>query len=164
MSEAWRIADRSEQQEQAHINRRLRIRFYLLWRRYRSGDKLALFEALERCTSHRVPLPEWVARAIADAYDRLRRFEIKSWDDVFGRPMPKGTHANNARHRVQHRIDITHEIKRLKKAGTTIDFDEVGRKFGVSATVCKELYGEVIDAEKAWIAQIRRKVLGSANS
>jgi len=68
----------------------------MMKRSFESGDKSTLLWTIYACLEMRRPIPEWVRVAFLKAYEAAERFEIKSWDDAFGRPVPKGTH-NRAR-------------------------------------------------------------------
>lgn len=61
--------------------------------RYEAGDKTAILEAVSCCAAWRLPFPVWLAAAFNDAYAARWRATsvLKSWDEVFGSPWPKGT-------------------------------------------------------------------------
>jgi hypothetical protein len=63
------------------------------------GHKAALLMAIRYCCWMRRPLPEWARLAFLQAYDSATGFDIKSWDEVFGRPHPK-RHASEKRKEV----------------------------------------------------------------
>lgn len=64
----------------------------ILKQKFDGGHKAALLVAIRYCCWMRRPLPEWARLAFLQAYDSATGFDIKSWDEVFGRPHPKGTH------------------------------------------------------------------------
>ena len=128
-----------------------------LQQEYEAGDTLSLLSAVNQCAMHDLPMPEWVRRGYIDRYRRVVEYEVKSWDDAFGRPHPKGLHLENARHRRSRRCPVyvrVHEILHLKP-DTSIDrglFERVGAEFGISKTVAEELYYEV----KHWFERSRK--------
>jgi hypothetical protein len=58
-------------------------------------DKNQLLAMIVICADLRQPLPHWAAQALRDAYNRARKGNLASWDDVFGKPFrgkaPKGS-------------------------------------------------------------------------
>jgi hypothetical protein len=64
----------------------------ILEERFNAGDKSALLYAIYHCLLMKRPLPEWLRAAFLHTYEARARFEIRSWDEVFGRPVPKSTH------------------------------------------------------------------------
>jgi hypothetical protein len=62
-----------------------------LERRFKTGDKLALVDALFVCIcSHpRKEVPQWAERALARARHDVFMARAISWDDVFGKPHAK---------------------------------------------------------------------------
>jgi len=85
-------------------------------------------------------------------------YKVKSWDDVFGRPLEKGKRLKTERRNMEIASPIERRISDLHKAGKAIDkslFAEVGKEFGVSGTIASELYYELmhesIESEEDWI-------------
>jgi hypothetical protein len=115
--------------------------------RYEGGDKLYLLYCLNYCMMNNRPIPPWLATAFRQAYDKVDMYEVKSWDDVFGRPLKKGK-----RLATEHRnMKIVHPlflmIRDRHEAGAAINkelFNEVGAEFGVSGTVASELYYKLL--------------------
>ena len=115
---------------------------------YESGGHLRLLSAVNLCAMHDLPTPEWVRRGFVDCYRRVVEYEAKSWDDVFGRPHPKGLHLESARRRESRRIPVYTRINEILylEPDTPIDrglFERVGEEYGISKTVAEELYYEV---------------------
>ena len=111
----------------------------MLKRDFESGNKSALLYALYGCLELKRPIPEWARAALLEACEAVERFEIKSWDDVFGRPLPKGMHLEKERRNARLRPLI---IERVRKA-ETIDkalFEEIGESLGISGTLASNLY------------------------
>ncbi|MFP3984116.1 MAG: hypothetical protein ACLFV2_10555 [Desulfurivibrionaceae bacterium] len=112
-------------------------------------DGSIILEALYHCCLESLPLPEWCEVGYLAAYRKIRQYSAGSWDEVFGRPHPKGTHLNaknekwGNRHKAYLRIcEILHH-----EPGTPIDqnlFERVGRELGVGGkTKVEEWYYEV---------------------
>ena len=99
-----------------------------------------------------MPIPPWLKQAFQNAYGAKSAYKIKSWDEVFGRPLKKGIRL--ARERRNNRIanDIYERVVERHIAGEPIDknlFEAVGKNFGVGGTVASELYYEVKELEEA---------------
>lgn len=113
---------------------------------YESGDQSALLEMIYWCAQMRWPLPEWAAKGFVLGYGKVKRAEVGSLDEAFGRPHPKGAHiskaleANMSRRKVFVRVRELHE-----QHGVPIDdgmFERVGEEFGYGKTWCSDRYYE----------------------
>jgi hypothetical protein len=114
---------------------------------YEKGDKPAILLGLEYCINNNRPIPQWLATALRDAFRKVRMFEVKSWDDVFGRHLKKGKRLATERRNMQIAGPLFEMIRERHEAGTGIGrplFNAVGAEFGISGTVASELYYEVI--------------------
>jgi hypothetical protein len=111
-------------------------------RRYESGQREALMDAIRCCILGEWPAPPWLRDAFREVLDTPK----KSWDEVFDSPIPKGAHRRR-RYRnlkigrqLKKRIEFLHE-----KEGRSINrelFEDVGKEFGVGGSVARDLYYE----------------------
>jgi hypothetical protein len=90
------------------------------------------------------PLPEWLRLAFMDAYHSATGYEIRSWDDVFDPPVPKGTHLENEKRNSELRFLIIERVEKLK-AEKPIDkqlFEEIGRELTppLKGTTVSDIY------------------------
>jgi hypothetical protein len=69
----------------------------MLRRAFEAGDKSVLLNTIYQCLESGRPVPEWARLAFLDAWEAALRYEIKSWDQVFDRPVPRGTHLKTKR-------------------------------------------------------------------
>ncbi len=118
-----------------------------LRQRYEGGDKATLPYSLNYCMMNNLPIPPWLATAFAQACHRVHMYEVKSWDDVFGRPLKKGKRLATERRNMKMAGPLFDMVQERHKAGAAINkglFNEVGAEFGVSGTVASDLYYEVI--------------------
>ena len=107
--------------------------------KFKAGDKSQLILAMKYCLEFRRPIPEWARDAFLEAYYILP----KSWDDVFGPPIPKGANLAVARRRSKIGCQLYLEVKRSNAEGTPIDdglFETVGKQFNVSGATAKRMY------------------------
>jgi hypothetical protein len=114
----------------------------LLKRQFEAGDKSVLLFAVCACLELRRPMPEWLQVAFLDACESAERFEIKSWDEVFGEPVPKGTHLKTQRRNLKLRFLIIARVQALR-AEKPIDkdlFEQVGKELGISGTTASDIY------------------------
>jgi hypothetical protein len=77
------------------------------------------------------------------AHDAATAYLIKSWDEVFGAPHPKGTHLKKEAKNFARRLPLLSRVQELRAAGEPVDkglFDKVGLEFGISGTTASELY------------------------
>jgi hypothetical protein len=116
----------------------------MLKRSFEAGDKAVLLWTIHACLELRRPIPEWARVAFADACEAAERFKIRSWDDVFGRPVPKGTHLKPRKRDAALPLIIFEHVEALKSAGRKVDkkdlFKEVGKEWGINATRVSEIY------------------------
>jgi hypothetical protein len=115
----------------------------ILQQRFDAGDKTALLMAIHQCLLMKKPLPEWLRRAFIWTYQSAARFEIRSWDEAFGAPHPKGVRLGKEREHVELRLSVVRRIIELHESGETIDkglFERVGRELKIGGTLASELY------------------------
>jgi hypothetical protein len=82
-------------------------------RRFDKGEKHALFETIFYCNAREIPLPKWVDDPLRNAEALFQTGQLKSWDEIFGKPFPGKRRAGlltRAR-----RAEIFLEAYRLKK-------------------------------------------------
>ena len=113
--------------------------------RYKRGDKSVLMRELYRWVDNpRGSIPEWLRRALIHAIGRARiNYEVDSWDEVFGRPVPKGKSRRALKRKRELEWPVLDRVEKLTKEGHRIDkqlFEIVGKEFGVSGTVASEIY------------------------
>src|SRR5262245_653541 len=114
--------------------------------RYEQGDKRELLYWLGWCVINNRQIPSWIRQALQEALHAASSYRIRSWDEVFGPPVPKGTKLKVARRKHEIAWPLFERVRDLVKAGRPIDdtlFEEVGREFGIGKTVASELYYEV---------------------
>jgi len=120
-------------------------------RDYKRGDKTALAHAIAICACTDIKLPEWAAHAYLGGYRAAvpgvrdaKEFPVKSWDDVLGKPLPKGAQANARAKQRQKEFLVWVEVQRHRTQGGSVTDDElehIGRKFHIGRTLAKEYYG-----------------------
>jgi hypothetical protein len=75
--------------------------------------------------------------------ERAQAHEIKSWDEVFGRPLKKGKQQTVERKKRLLGYPVLMRVWERHAAGEAISkplFEAVGRELGVSGTVAAEIY------------------------
>jgi hypothetical protein len=98
------------------------------------------------------PLPEWLRLAFLAAYESRARFEIKSWDEVFDQPVPKGTQLEKEKLR-RLVIERVWALK-TKDPEMPIDrglFDQIGEELGIPGSTIDGLY---YDERSRWLREI----------
>jgi len=74
-----------------------------------------LMTALRICANHRLPMPDWAARAYIKAYDTVNNAGAKSWNAVFGDPYPKGQHLSAIRKKRMYGVAVWNEITLIRQ-------------------------------------------------
>jgi hypothetical protein len=110
----------------------------ILKQKFESGDKSALLNAIYRCLLMKRPLPEWLRLTFLHTYEAHARFEIRSWDQVFGPPVPKGTHLEKEKLR---RLIINRvcELKTERPIDRGL-FERVGEELGMPGSTVDGIY------------------------
>jgi hypothetical protein len=138
-------------------------------RAYKAGNKSRILHGVVLCTAFgldRRKWPQWLDRAFNDAYAAGISGAIASWDEVFGRPIPKGKRRKAYQLQRQSTLAIVHRVEQLHatrgKGGkkTPIDkglFETVGEEFGIGATTASKIY---YSSGGRWL----RDILRSKNS
>jgi hypothetical protein len=112
-----------------------------------SGDSTVLLRYMYACFTEGFAVPPWVQENFRVAMDKFHSREIKSWDEVFGRPLPKGKQLATERRKLRLSGPIYERVYRRRMAGEPVTkalFDEVGKEVGVSGTVAAEIYYDLV--------------------
>jgi hypothetical protein len=115
----------------------------MLKRDFESGNKSVLLDGLYVCLELRRPIPEWLQQAFLKVFESVERCEIRTWEQVFGKPVPRGTHLRPRKRDAELHLIIIEHVEALKRAGRKVDkdlFREVGKEWGINATRASEIY------------------------
>ena len=101
------------------------------------------------CAVHDVVAPDWLARAYLRGFYAVTTCRVRSWDQAFGAPFPKGTNLAARRRARLHRVQVANLVTDTVMADPTrpIDkglWDEIGTKVGEGVTRTEELYREAL--------------------
>jgi hypothetical protein len=110
------------------------------------GRREALLEAVYSCSTLETPIYPWLKLALVFACKRGRDGEVRSWDELFGKPTRYGT-GERLRRRFEQEALVIAEIERLKAEGKPLneeEFAEIGRRLGVGGK------STVKDLQKSW--------------
>jgi hypothetical protein len=116
-----------------------------LYEVFQNGDNSAILEAIHICSSHSLLLPRWCQTAFESAYEKVRGFEFKSWDDVFGRPHPKNVKIGAKYDEIRKGLPLYARVIKIKrndpaKAIDRLFFEAVGKEFGISGSLADRYY------------------------
>jgi hypothetical protein len=135
-------------------------------RLFGGGNKHALIEALWACLlqdsleeAPSVFLPEWVKAALMHAYLTFLNAELRSWDEIFGKPFPGKTRKRLLK--LRRTMEIWERVEKLKKQGRAVDgilfhdvaaeLEQEGRGIGSGSTV-RDLYYSIAKYAAKYIA------------
>jgi hypothetical protein len=118
----------------------------ILKERFEGGDRSALLCAIRHCLLLKRRLPDWLRLGFLSAYDSATAYEIKSWDEVFGRPHPKGTHVDKEKRHFELGHVIVQRVEELQSE-MPVDkdlFEKIGKELGIGGgtTISKIYYEE----------------------
>ncbi len=110
-----------------------------------TGDKAAILNALEICFSYHFPIPRWCREAYKESFIAIALYEAKTWEDIFGRLHPKGTHIETKRQDRFKSYGVYIRIKKMKEADPTVAidgglFESIGKELGVGGKTTAEKY------------------------
>jgi hypothetical protein len=115
-----------------------------LEKRFATGkDPTALLDALYLYINTGLPIPEWLRRGFSVAWHKGFAGDIKSWNEVFGRPATKTAYKKLTRDLGCR--DKIWELVADAKGREAIDnelFDKIGRDVGINRTDVKKLYAK----------------------
>jgi hypothetical protein len=143
----------SEEDNEKHLIEVLKI----LQEKFDHSNKSALLYAIYYCCLMKRPLPEWLRRAFLGAYESATGYEIKSWDDAFDRPHPKGAHVTKKKRYFDSRDIIMQRVQELRSE-MPLDknlFEKIGKELGIGGgTTVSEIYYEECRRLKEIIDQL----------
>ena len=98
------------------------------------GERNKLLEALFICVTYGFALPKWLEIAFAEAYMDVSFKAAISWDEVFGKPHPKGTRATDEREKLFDAFLVWKGVIEMQEEGHSVDeglFSKLGRELGI---------------------------------
>lgn len=99
----------------AQIKKNARKSARALELKYKAGDMNALLDAVSICALNKVALPKWAVKALGEQIHRVRSYRVRSWDDIFGKPLKKGQWLTAARKEWELMRSVPYEIWTLTK-------------------------------------------------
>jgi hypothetical protein len=122
-----------------------------LQKAYEAGKKRALLNQLNRSFVLDRPVPGWARSAFKAAYKKKLDLEIRSWDEVFGKPIKK-----HARPAITQIADVVYNaVAARHAAGESIGkemFASIGKEVGASGAKVERLYNDF----RRWISEERQ--------
>jgi hypothetical protein len=113
---------------------------------FQKKNKNALIEALYICSENSLPLPLWWQDAFFSSYRTIKLYEIKSWDDVFGKPLKcKDIDYNPYQiYSLCKAFKANYPKAAMNRASKNKSvFDEVGKKLGISSSLIEKYYYKI---------------------
>jgi hypothetical protein len=135
----------------------------ILERKYKAGNNSAILLALHQCFIMGKAAPEWLRRAFIDAYEEVAAFGARSWDELFGLPVPKGAHLDARAAYAKLRYPVALRVA-LRDGPIEPDlFDHIGAELGIARTTASDVYykhggEELAEAIEPLVPFLRRRV------
>jgi hypothetical protein len=110
--------------------------------RYESGNHFAIIHALSICAFCGLRMPEWVAYGFWLGYQKLRKFEARTLDEVFGSNLPKGKSLAAFNKNRTLSLKIYLHVRKLRREGKPVDeaLVDAGEKYAVSGSSASDYY------------------------
>jgi hypothetical protein len=105
-----------------------------------AGNKREILPALKWCLQCDFPIPIWLFNAFVHAMNKIEKHRVCTWDEVFGRATPKGTHRAALEKKLDKSWRVFLSVEDWRERGQKIDFAEIGRRLGLGETLAKEYY------------------------
>jgi hypothetical protein len=147
---------RTRRELQAQSRRNALVLAGIFHAHHKAGDAWALMRTVHFCVAAGVVVPKWAADAFNAAFREVATKQAGSWDNVFGRPWPKGMHLGRARERDRLRWRVWSCV-RSRRGRDAAAFDEVGEMFNMSGGSCRALYYETRDEVRDLFGRSRRR-------
>jgi hypothetical protein len=116
-----------------------------------SRDDFDVLSAVAHVFAHNLIAPSWLSGEFSKRRDQVLRAERMTWDEVFGRPWPKGTRQQSVRRDIELRKRVYSCAWQLVREDPTrsinrILFDEVSELLGdvICGSKAEKLYYEAI--------------------
>ena len=120
----------------------------------KEGDGFEVLACINRCVTHGLIAPEWLAYAYNRRFYEVLGCRVGSWDDAkaFGLPYPKGTHLAALRKARLNRVAVALAVREVlsREPDTAIDgelFRAVGKPLGLGKSLAAKLYYEALKFE-----------------
>jgi hypothetical protein len=110
---------------------------------YENGSKAPILWGVLACVETGRPIPDWCLDAFRNAFWDVQDWKYKSWDDVFGKPHPKGMSIDATRKTLLFATKVYLRVEELREAGQAADgalFEQVGKEFGIGGKTLTEQY------------------------
>jgi len=82
--------------------------------RWFNGDSRALVEALAICGEHGLPLPNWCACEMVNAFQKIESLEVRKWSDLFPE-LYKGRRLNDLRREQKLKSPAVQSVLKLRE-------------------------------------------------
>ena len=109
------------------------------------GDKRELLSFINWCFMNRLVVPSWAQEKFSQAMQKSHG--IRTWEEVFGRPVKKGARLPDAMRRSDLAPRIWDSVNDRHEAGEPISkelFEVVGEKLGCGGTLVGKIYYEIL--------------------
>jgi len=80
----------------------------------------AVLLAIRECAEHRLAMPDWLAHEFINQVHRVTSGQVASWDEVFGRPLPKGRHLETRRSAYLNQFSVLKKVTELRASGLPV--------------------------------------------
>ncbi|WP_150048682.1 hypothetical protein [Methylomonas rhizoryzae] len=122
---------------------------------FEQGDKHLLMVAISECAVHGLVMPDWVAMGYLRGFYAVSNARLKSWDDAFERPYPKGTNLKAVRKKRELSMAVLNSINSILQSNpkTPIDsalFEQVGQEFDIGKTLAADYYYYAKKIVESW--------------
>ena len=122
-----------------------------LRRKYESGDKSALLDAVDYCAMYKLVMPEWVTYEFVTSYRKWTHLEVKTLDEAFEVERTKSFRIDKEREWVNNSANVYMAILEAERQGLPISNESkkkdsaiyvVSKKFGFNRQKIWDMYND----------------------
>lgn len=113
-----------------------------LKKKYQSGNKQALIDAIQITALHNLIMPEWLSNETVRRIRDIHHYKYKDWSDVFGTVLKKGQRLEKLRKLRVLPMRIYQDVKKAKFDGVSINDDfanELAEKYNITRSEVWEM-------------------------
>lgn len=117
------------------------------------NENIDVLRELYLCFLDMRPVPEKIMADFLVKFRKGNEGQIRSWDEVFGKPTRYGT-GERVRRQIEQEGKVVEEVSRLRSRGVPLneeEFEAIGRRTGVGG---KSKVKELLSDAKEWASRL----------
>jgi hypothetical protein len=128
-------------------------------KKFYSGERYMLFEAIRRCGQYGIPMPDWIRQEFEAGLRRYNSGGVREFGEAFGIVREKGANLSAIQTRYKLGWDVYQVIEAEKAGGATLAgaFAIAAQRFPMSEGTARSIYYEVREVVEKVRAEFQAK-------